>query len=51
MFSKQARYFFLVYSATFVIQNICIQTKRKAAFSLLIVNKYYTPKMFLQRIL
>ena len=56
---------FLVYSVTFIMENMCVQKKRQAAFvmrkmyiqskreafSLLINNKNYTPKMFLLRIL
>ena len=44
--SKQAAGCFLVYNATFLIQKIVFKTSRRLLFSLLIINKYYTPEMF-----
>ena len=48
--SKELKDSFLVYNLLFVIRKMRVRTSGELLFSLLIINKYYTPKMFLLRI-
>ena len=51
VYSNQVRGCFFVYLISFVIRKVYVQNKGRLPFGLLIINKYYTPKMFLLRIL